>query len=330
MNRLLLCCLVLIGGLGLMWAPSAHADVTCQSGIQNGGINFGNVDPSQSAAVDVPVTINYTCRNTDNQDAQLTLCFNIGYGSAGAAADGNRQMAGAGASRLEFQLYRDAAGGLIAGSIDEATMPQPARDVFTVPRKRWGAPGTYSGTVNIYAHLPGNQSSPVGSYNASFTPKLTGNFGNVSCLNDSYDDGISTMSPFTVQATIKPSCSAVTATDLSFGQSTGLLTANMDGTSVISVTCVNGTPYRVGLNDGTSASGTARRMKLSTGNDYVTYELYRDTGYSQRWGNTQGTDTVAGTGSGFSQQIAVYGRVPPQVTPTPGSYADTVTVYVYY
>ena len=330
MNRLLLCCLVLIGGLGLMWAPSAQADVTCQSGIQNGGINFGDVDPSQSAAVDVTATISYTCKNTDKQDQQLTLCFNIGYGSAGAAGDGNRQMAGSGASRLEFQLYRDSARSQIAGSIYEGNLPVPIREVFVVPQKEKGVPGTYNGTVNIYARLPGSHSSPVGSYNASFTPKLTGNFGNVSCLYNSYDDHISTMSPFTVQATIKPSCSSVTATDLSFGQSTGLLTANMDGTSVISVTCVNGTPYRVGLNDGTSASGTARRMKLSTGNDYVTYELYRDNGYSQRWGNAQGTDTVAGTGSGFSQQIAVYGRVPPQVTPTPGSYADTVTVYVYY
>lgn len=330
MNRLLLCCLVLMCGFGLMWAPSAHADVTCQSGIQTGDINFDNVDPSQSAAVDVTATISYTCRNTDNQDQQLTLCFNIGYGSPGAAGDGNRQMAGSGASRLEFQLYRDAARTQIAGSIYEGAIPQPIRALFTVPRKRQGVPGTYDGTVSVYARLPGNQSSPVGSYNASFIPKLTGNIGNVNCLNNSYDDGISTMSPFNVRATIQPSCSAVTATDLSFGQSTGLLTANMDGTSIISVTCVNGTPYQVGLNNGSSASGTGRRMKLSTGNDYVTYELYRDNGYSQRWGNAQDADTVAGTGNGFGQQIAVYGRVPPQVTPTPGSYADTVTVYVYY
>lgn len=330
MNRLFLCFLIVLCGCGLMWAPAARADVTCQTGIQTGNINFGNVDPSQAANVDVTATINYSCQNTNSQNEQLTLCFNIGYGSPGAATDGNRQMAGSGSSRLEFQLYRDAARTQIAGSIEEGAIPQPIQAQFTVPRQRRGVPGAYDGTVNVYARLPGSQASPVGSYNASFIPRLTGNIGFVNCQTDSYDDGISTMSPFTVTATIQPACSAITATDLSFGQSTGLLTANMDGTSVISVTCVNGTPYQVGLDDGTSANGSVRRMKWSSGSDYVTYELYRDNGRSQRWGNAPDTDTVAGTGNGFSQQIAVYGRVPPQVTPTPGSYADTVTVYVYY
>lgn len=329
MNRLFLCCLLLLGGC-LMWAPSAHAEVVCQTGIQTGNINFGDVDPSQSTNVDVNATINYSCQNDGNQSEQLTLCFNIGYGSAGAAGDGDRQMAGSGSSRLEFQLYRDAARTQIAGSIDEGAIPQPIEAQFTVPKKRSGVPGTSDGTVNVYARLPGSQASPVGSYSASFVPRLTGNIGFVNCRTNSYDDGVSTMSPFTVTANIKPSCSAVTATNLDFGQSTGLLTTNMDGTSVISVTCVNGTPYQVGLNNGTSANGNVRRMKFSGGGDYVTYELYRDSGYSQRWGNTQDADTVAGTGSGFSQQIPVYGRVPPQLTPTPGNYADTVTVYVYY
>lgn len=328
MNRLFLCCLLLLCGC-LMWAPS-HAEVVCQTGIQAGSINFGDVDPSQSADADVTATINYSCQNDENQSEPLTLCFNIGYGSAGPAGDGNRQMAGSGSSRLEFQLYRNAARTQIAGSIDEGAIPQPIQAQFTVPRKRFGAPGTYDGTVNVYARLPGSQASPVGSYSASFVPRLTGNIGFVNCLSNSYDDGVSTMSPFTVTANIKPSCSAVTASNLDFGQSTGLLTTNMDGTSVINVTCVNGTPYQVGLNNGTSANGNVRRMKFSGGGDYVTYELYRDSGYSQRWGNTQDADTVAGTGSGFSQQIPVYGRVPPQLTPTPGSYADTVTVYVYY
>jgi spore coat protein U-like protein len=329
MKRLFLCCLLLLCGC-LAWAPSAHAEVICQTGIQAGTINFGDVDPSQSGPVDVTATINYSCQNDESQSEPLTLCFNIGYGSAGAAGDGNRQMAASGSSRLEFQLYRNAARTQIAGSIDEGAIPQPIQAQFTVPKRRGWTPGRLDGTVNVYARLPGSQASPVGSYSASFTPRLTGNIGFVNCQTDSYDDGESTMSPFTVTANIRPSCNSVTATDLSFGQSTGLLSANMDGTSTISLTCVNGTPYQVGLNNGTSANGNVRRMKFSGGGDYVTYELYRDSGRSQRWGNTQDTDTVAGTGSGSSQQIAVYGRVPPQTTPTPGTYADTVTVYVYY
>ncbi len=333
MNHLFLRCLVLLFGCGLIWAPSAHADVTCQTGIQAGNINFGSVDPSQSASVDVTATINYTCRNTDNQSQQLTLCFNIGYGSSGAAADSNRQMAGAGAgagaSSLEFQLYRDAARTQIAGSVYESAMPQPVSTQFSVPRQRAGNPGTSSGTVNIYGRLSGSQASPVGSYNASFAPKLTGNIGSVNC-NNTYDDGISAMSPFNVTAVVPPACSEVSATTLDFGQSTGLLTTNMDQTSAISVTCVNGTPYQVGLDNGMNSDANGRRMMLSGGGDYVPYKLYRDQTYNQDWGNTQNADTITDTSNGRAQQFPVYGRVPPQLTPTPGNYADTVTVYVYY
>lgn len=328
MNRLILCCLVVLLGCGLFWMPQAHADVTCQAMIQNGNINFGSVDPSQGSNVDVPATIEYTCSNTDNQNQKLTLCFNIGYGSAGTAADGNRQMAGAGASDLEFQLYSDAARTQIAGSIPD-NIPLPITQQFQVPRFKNGSPGTHSGTVSIYARLPGNQGSPTGSYSASFTPKLTGNIGYVTCQN-TYDDGVSTMSPFNVVATVPPACNTVTATDLDFGQSMGLLTTNIDGTSAIDITCVNGTPYQVGLDNGRNAIGNTRRMIVSGSGDYVTYGLYRDSAYSQPWGNTPNTDTVAGTSNGFVRQVSVYGRVPPQLTPTPGSYADTVTVYVYY
>ena len=48
------------------------------------------------------------------------------------------------------------------------------------------------------------------------------------------------------------------------------------------------------------------------------------------WGNTVGTDTVAGTGNGASQAYTIRGRVPIQTTPAPGAYADTVTVTVTY
>ena len=48
------------------------------------------------------------------------------------------------------------------------------------------------------------------------------------------------------------------------------------------------------------------------------------------WGNTVGTNTIAGTGSGGSQSYTVYGRVPPQTTPAAATYTDTITVTVTY
>ncbi|RUY19730.1 spore coat U domain-containing protein, partial [Mesorhizobium sp. M7A.F.Ca.US.001.04.2.1] len=57
---------------------------------------------------------------------------------------------------------------------------------------------------------------------------------------------------------------------------------------------------------------------------------YRDTGRTQPWGITVGTDTVAGTGNGNVQNLTVYGRVPPQTTPAAGVYTDTVAITVTY
>ena len=36
------------------------------------------------------------------------------------------------------------------------------------------------------------------------------------------------------------------------------------------------------------------------------------------------------TGNGALQSYTIYGRVPPQTTPKPGTYADTITLTVTY
>jgi spore coat protein U-like protein len=79
----------------------------------------------------------------------------------------------------------------------------------------------------------------------------------------------------------------------------------------------------------TNAAPTARKM--SKGAETVTYGLYKDTNRSQPWGDaTTPGSTVAGTGTGAAQVLTVYGRVPPQTTPTPGTYTDTVVVTLTY
>jgi spore coat protein U-like protein len=106
----------------------------------------------------------------------------------------------------------------------------------------------------------------------------------------------------------------------------GLLLANTDGTSTVTVQCASGAAYQVGLDNGQHASGTTRRMQGPGG--LVTYELYRNTTRTQRWGSTINTDTVSGTGNGANQTLTVYGRVPNQTTPSAGIYNDTITVTV--
>lgn len=63
----------------------------------------------------------------------------------------------------------------------------------------------------------------------------------------------------------------------------------------------------------------------------MTYGLYKDAARSQPWGDaTTPGSTVAGAGNGLVQQLTVYGRVPPQTTPSPGTYTDTVVVTLTY
>jgi len=141
-------------------------------------------------------------------------------------------------------------------------------------------------------------------------------------------------STFTVQVTIAATCTVNSASTLNFG-SQGVLTANVDQTSTIQVQCTNTTPYNVGLDGGTVAGSTVTSRLLAgttTGNTGTTvgFQLYQDAGRTTIWGTTQGTNTVAGTGTGSAQSLSVYGQVPPQATPKPDLYQTTVTATVYF
>jgi spore coat protein U-like protein len=132
-----------------------------------------------------------------------------------------------------------------------------------------------------------------------------------------------------VKITIQNACDVTTVapTTLDFGTQ-GPLTAAVDNTSTITVTCTSGADYNVGLDGGSAADVTARVMK--NGTDSVAYQLYSDSGHSTVWGNTIGTDTVTSTGTGTQQTFTVYGEVPAQTTPPAGTYTDTVAVTVTY
>ncbi len=136
-------------------------------------------------------------------------------------------------------------------------------------------------------------------------------------------------SSMTVRIVIQSSCDVhtVAPTDMDFGTQ-GALTANIDQTSTITLTCTPTTTYDVGLNGGGSGNINARVM--INGTEDVGYQLYSNAGRTTVWGNTVGTDTVAGTGNGSAQTLTVYGRVPPQTTPPANTYTDTVTVTVTY
>lgn len=139
-----------------------------------------------------------------------------------------------------------------------------------------------------------------------------------------------TSTNFTVQITIAGACQINAAANMDFG-SHGVLSNNTDATSIITVQCTNTTSFNVGLSAGNGASATvANRLMTGTGGATVGYSLYRNAARDELWGDTTGTNTFAGTGTGAPQQLTVYGRVPPQNTPAPGGYTDTITATITY
>jgi spore coat protein U-like protein len=69
---------------------------------------------------------------------------------------------------------------------------------------------------------------------------------------------------------------------------------------------------------------------MTSGASTITYSLYTTSGRTTVWGNTVGTDTQSGTGTGSNQALTVFGRVPPQTTPAPSTYTDTIVATVTY
>jgi spore coat protein U-like protein len=133
-----------------------------------------------------------------------------------------------------------------------------------------------------------------------------------------------------VTATVLSFCT-VSALPLAFGNySPG--TASTANTT-IGVTCTSGTTYNVGLDAGTG-SGATTANRLMTGvlnpSSTLAYSLYSNSGLSTLWGNTIGTNTVTGTGTGLVQSLTVYGKVAAGQNVAPGAYADTVTVTLTY
>lgn len=134
---------------------------------------------------------------------------------------------------------------------------------------------------------------------------------------------------FDVTITIASSCTidAPAATDVAFGTNPSTAT-NIDAAGNLNVNCTPGTAYDIALSEGLNGAYINSRA-MNNGTTLVPYQLYQDAGRSTVWGETIGTDTLAGTGTGAVQAVPVYGRVPSANFPAL-SYSDTVTATITY
>jgi spore coat protein U-like protein len=150
---------------------------------------------------------------------------------------------------------------------------------------------------------------------------------NLFCWTQAF--ALTTSTTFTVNATVAASCS-VSGNTLNFGAYDPTSGIANDNSSMISVTCTNGTPYNVGLNADMWTGATVATRKLTDSTGTINYTLYKDSGRTNIWGQTIGTDTATNTGNGAAQALTVYGRIASGQNATTGSYADTITVTVTF
>ena len=86
-------------------------------------------------------------------------------------------------------------------------------------------------------------------------------------------------------------------------------TAPLDGIGTVTVTCTKGAAAKVGLNPGSNAQGTTRRMSQGAA-AYLTYELYKDASHATVWGDTIDTALdIPAAPNRNPRDFTVYGRV---------------------
>jgi spore coat protein U-like protein len=114
-----------------------------------------------------------------------------------------------------------------------------------------------------------------------------------------------------------------------------LVFANYSGTQVnnqtnLTVTCTNTTTYTIALNPGATSGTSVNTRQMLSGPNTLNYALFSDAGLTKNWGQTTGTDTVAGTGTGLAQTVPVYGQIAGGQNAVPGNYTDQVVATITY
>jgi spore coat protein U-like protein len=132
----------------------------------------------------------------------------------------------------------------------------------------------------------------------------------------------------TVTATVAAECTVGAAT-LAFGAYSTLGSSNLDQSTSFNVACTSGTSATIGLNLGSNASGSTRRL-ANGGGGFLTYELYSDSGRSTVWGNSGGALVNYSASSNAAEAFTVYGRIPGAQNAAIGSYSDSVTITVTF
>ncbi len=88
--------------------------------------------------------------------------------------------------------------------------------------------------------------------------------------------------------------------------------------------------FTVGIGQSaTSGSISGRQMAQTLGSGRLNYNIYKDGGYSNLWGDgTAGTTPLVVTTAGLNTSVPIYGKIDPGQDAPVGNYNDTVVMSV--
>ena len=308
----------------LFAVPGQASAQTCQFSITD--FDFGSIDPTANTSIVGSGSLTINCTGTAG--AGVLVCANFGAGTSGADSNGAVRQLSSGINFMNFNLYGNAAATNIWGSYVSGWSGNAPPDInLTI-----GSNGKASKSRAIYAKIPaGQQTTPRGTYTSSFTGadvQIYYAYSTVASSCSTLTSGRQAPATFNVQATVISRCT-VMAGELNFG-SVGLINTNIDATNTISIACTAGAPSSIGLNNGISGATSPSQRHMSSAQGSIVYGIYANSGRSIVWGDVNNGQAQGGTGTGLTQNFKAFGRVPPQTSPPPGSYADTIVVTVTY
>ena len=141
----------------------------------------------------------------------------------------------------------------------------------------------------------------------------------------------STTTTMPVSATVTNNCTIAT-NPIAFGSYDPIVahaSADLDAAGAVTIACTKGAVTCIGMDTGVNAASSTRRM--SSGADFLTYELYQDSSRSTVWGNSGGALYNSGTSpSKDARTFQVNGRITAGQDVSAGSYTDTVTATVNF
>ena len=297
---------------------------TCTFTVSN--MAFGSADLTTGAAVDSTATMAVTCVGLAGRTVRL--CPSIGDGTGGSNSLGSpRQLTDGLGNQIAYTFFSDAARTNIWGSWVwpwSASFPGPQFDLAL------GSTGVASASYTLYGRILASQPTVVpGSFTLSFAGHTLMAYGYSTIGTCPAIGSARNATPsFSVSATNLRNCTLST-TAMNFGTQS-VLSSNIDSTASLLVRCSRTVPYTIAMNEGLWGSPTGPVRRMANGANRVTYQLYGNAARTLIWFNGGSTYLGSGTGTGTSQTLTVYGRVPSQTTPPSGVYNDTVVVTVTY